>query len=54
MRFKLRKSETNPARFEGFKEMKIQVGVFWVVALCSVAVGYQHFGGPYCLHLTAT
>jgi len=31
--------------------VNIQVDVFWVVILCSVAVGYQRFGGPYCLHL---
>jgi hypothetical protein len=24
---------------------------FWVVIPCTVAVGYQRFGGPYCLHL---
>jgi len=28
----------------------IQVQVFWVVMLCSAAVGYQGFGGL-CLHL---
>jgi len=26
-----------------------QVEVFWVVALCSVVVGYRHFGGPYSI-----
>jgi hypothetical protein len=26
--------------------VKILVKVFWVVMLCDVAVGYQHFGGP--------
>jgi len=31
--------------------VKIQVEVFWVVMLCSVEVGYQHFAGPCCLHL---
>jgi hypothetical protein len=25
--------------------------VFWVVMLCSVAVEYQRFRGPCCLHL---
>jgi len=39
------------ARFEVFMEVKIQVKVFLVVTQCSVAVGYQHFGGPCCLHL---
>jgi len=29
----------------------LQVEVFWVVTPCSVVVGYQHFRGPYCLHL---
>jgi len=38
-------------RFEVFMVVKIQVKVFWVVMLCSVVVGYQHFGGPCCLHL---
>jgi hypothetical protein len=28
--------------------MKIQVEVFWVVMLCIVIVGYQHFTGPCC------
>jgi hypothetical protein len=30
---------------------KIQVEVFWVVTTCNVVVGYQRFGGPFCLHL---
>jgi hypothetical protein len=38
-------------RFEVFMVVKIQVKVFWVVMLSGPAVGYQHFGGPYCLHL---
>jgi hypothetical protein len=25
--------------------------VFWVLILCRDVVGYQHFGGPCCLHL---
>jgi len=29
----------------------IQVKVLWVVIPCNVAVGYQHFRGPCCLHL---
>jgi hypothetical protein len=33
-----------------FTAVKIQVA-FWVVTPCSVVVGYQRFGGPYCLHL---
>jgi hypothetical protein len=37
-------------RFEVFM-VKIQVEVFWSVMLCSVAVGYEHFRGPSCLHL---
>jgi hypothetical protein len=31
--------------------MKIWNIVFWVVMTYSVAIGYQHFGGPCCLHL---
>jgi hypothetical protein len=27
-----------------------QVEVFWFVTTRSVVVGYQRFGGPYCLH----
>jgi hypothetical protein len=27
-----------------------QVEVFWILTPCSVAVRYQCFGGPYCLH----
>jgi hypothetical protein len=38
------------SRFEIFTAVKIQVKVFRVVRLCSVIVGYQHFGGTYCLH----
>jgi hypothetical protein len=38
------------ARFEAFTVVRIQVEVFGVVTLCSVAVGYQRFGGPCCLH----
>jgi hypothetical protein len=29
--------------------VKIQVEVFWVVALCSFVVAYQRFGGQRCL-----
>jgi len=29
----------------------LQVEVFWVVMLCSVVVGYQHFKGPCYFHL---
>jgi hypothetical protein len=29
----------------------IQVEVVWVVMLCSVVVGCQHFRGPCCLHI---
>jgi hypothetical protein len=32
---------------------KLKVEVFWVVIQCSVAVGYQSFGGPFCFHLQA-
>jgi len=34
-----------------FVMVTIQVGIFWVVTLCNVTVGYQCFGGPYCSHL---
>jgi hypothetical protein len=30
--------------------VKIQVWVLWIVMPCSVAVGYQCFGGSCCLH----
>jgi hypothetical protein len=38
-------------RFEVFTAVKIQIEVRCVVKPCSVAVGYQRFGEPYCLHL---
>jgi hypothetical protein len=38
-------------RFEVFTAVKIQIVVFWVVTPYSDVVGYQHFGGPYSLHL---
>jgi hypothetical protein len=31
--------------------VKLQFKIFWVVTPCNVAVGYQCFGGPCCLHL---
>jgi len=31
--------------------LSVQVEVFWVVMLCSVAVGYHYVIGPCCLHL---
>jgi len=31
-------------------KQSLQVEVFWVVTPFSVAVGYQCFGGPCCLH----
>jgi len=34
-----------------FTAVKIQVKVSCVVMVCSVVVGYQHSGGPCCLHL---
>jgi len=39
------------ANFEDFMTVMIQVKVFWDVILCSMVVVYQHFRGPYCLHL---
>jgi hypothetical protein len=38
-------------RLEVFTVITCQVKVFWVVTQCSVVVEYQHFGGPFCLHL---
>jgi len=29
-----------------------QVEVFWVMTLCSVVAGYQHFTDPCCPHFT--
>jgi hypothetical protein len=37
-------------RLEDFTAMKIQVE-FWIMMLCSVAVGYPRFGGPCCFHV---
>jgi len=48
----LRLVKTNTyVRCEVFTEVKIQIKVFWIVTPCSVAVGYQFFREPYCLHL---
>jgi hypothetical protein len=41
------------ARCEVFTTVKIQVKVFWVVMLCIIVVGYDHFRGPCSLHLQA-
>jgi hypothetical protein len=41
----------NYAKFEVITLVKIQIVVFCVVTPCSVAVGYQRFGGPCCLEL---
>jgi len=38
-------------RFLVFMALNIQVEVLWVVIQCTDVVGYQHFRGPYCLHL---
>jgi len=37
-------------RCDVFMVVKIHVGVFWVVMLCSAVVGY-YFRGSRCLHL---
>jgi hypothetical protein len=41
----------NDARYELFAAVKTEFAVFWVVALCSVAVEYRRFGGTCCLQL---
>jgi hypothetical protein len=38
-------------RYEVFIAVKIEFIFFWVVAPCSVVVGYQHFRGLSFLHL---
>jgi hypothetical protein len=38
-------------RFEVLMAVDIQVELFWVVMLCGVVVGYQHFRWLCCLHL---
>jgi len=40
-------------RFEVFTAVKIQVEFFWVVTLCSDAVGYQRFGSHCTLKMDA-
>jgi hypothetical protein len=32
-------------------KVPIQAEVIWVVMLCSIVVGHQHFRGPFRLHL---
>jgi hypothetical protein len=39
------------ASFEAFAVVMFQVEVFSVVTPGSVVVGFQRFGGSYCLHL---
>jgi hypothetical protein len=41
--------EGQPLRLDVFTAVKIQVAGFWVLRPYSDAVGYQHFGGSYCL-----
>jgi len=41
----------NFASSEAFTAVTFQVELFWVVTPCSVAEGYQRFGGPCCLQL---
>jgi hypothetical protein len=33
-----------------YAERDMKMGVFWVVALCSLVEDYQRFRGPCCLH----
>jgi hypothetical protein len=42
---------SDEGEISGFKGVKIQVVVFWVVTPCSDMVGYQCFGGLCYLHL---
>jgi hypothetical protein len=55
MHFKENQHQTSfrqfDASFEAFTAVMFQVTVFWVVATCSVMLGYQHFRGPCCPHL---
>jgi hypothetical protein len=37
--------------FQRLKQFISLLWAFWVVMPCSDVVGYQHFGGPCCLHL---
>jgi hypothetical protein len=39
------------SKIQVLKALKIEVEVFRIVTPCSVAVGYDHFGGPCCLHV---
>jgi hypothetical protein len=41
----------NGVGYEVFMVVKIQVQFFWIVTMCSVAVGYKCFRSPCCLHL---
>jgi hypothetical protein len=36
---------------KGTLHCNIQIVVFWIVMLCSVVIGYQHFRGPCWHHL---
>jgi hypothetical protein len=45
------KNSCNGASVEAFTAVMFQVEVFWIMTPCNVVVGYQRFGGPWCLHL---
>jgi hypothetical protein len=45
------KTQNRACVWEIFTAVKIHVGALWAVTLYGVAVGYQRFGGPWCLHL---
>jgi len=50
--FKLKRKESADVANGVRKTTKtFQVKIFWSVMQRSVAVGYQRFGGPCCLHL---
>jgi hypothetical protein len=38
-------------KFEVLTAVKMLIVVFWVMTLCDLVGGYQHFRGKYCLHL---
>jgi hypothetical protein len=37
-------------RFQILMAVYIQIMVLWILMLCGLTGGYQHFGGTHCLH----